>query len=380
MNPFIKAALAAIGYSAIAVPLCMLANLNLNYASNFNFATGVALYVFLGLVTLYLLPTAFKLAREAYTHFVARLHPPTSVLALVALLLFGACTRIDAGNVGIEVDLAGNQRGVQDLPLKTGWIFHSPVGVQIFEYPTFMQTAVWTKNPGEGNPTNEEISFNTKEGLVMTADISLSYQLVPEKVPAFYVKFRSDDLKTFTHGFLRNIARDKFSDVAGGYPVEDLYGTQKEKFIAEVKARINKEVEAIGVRVEQFGFIGAPRPPQNVVDAINAKIGATQKAMQIENELRQAEGEAKKIVAAAQGAADSRVRAAEGEAKAKIAVAEAEAKANDMIAKSITPDVIAWRQLELQNQAILKWNGMRPTVESGGGGLILQLPAVGGSK
>jgi len=144
-------------------------------------------------------------------------------------------------------------------------------------------------------------------------------------------------------------------------------------------------VAAIGVTVDQFGFVGAPRPPESVITAINLKIAATQKAMQIENELRQTEGEAKKVTAKAEGEAKARIAQAEGWAKARvvqaqgdatarIAQAEGEAKANELIAKSITPDIIHWRELELQAQTIQKWNGVRPSVEGGNSGLLLQLP------
>ena len=63
--------------------------------------------------------------------------------------------------------------------------FYIPATTQIFEYPTYVQTAVWTKDVNEGSRMNEEVSFSSKEGLVITADISLSYQLVADRVPAF---------------------------------------------------------------------------------------------------------------------------------------------------------------------------------------------------
>ena len=53
----------------------------------------------------------------------------------------------------------------------------------------------------EGRPVNDEISFQSAEGLRFTADINVSYQLTAGQVPRFYVKFRSDDLDAFTHGF-----------------------------------------------------------------------------------------------------------------------------------------------------------------------------------
>jgi len=35
-------------------------------------------------------------------------------------------TRIEAGYTGIEVNLAGSQRGASEIPIRTGWVFYSP--------------------------------------------------------------------------------------------------------------------------------------------------------------------------------------------------------------------------------------------------------------
>src|ERR1044071_1202666 len=73
-------------------------------------------------------------------------------------------TRIGAGYVGVEVNLAGSQRGAQDIPVRTGWVFYSPLKTQVIEFPTFVQTVKWTSDVNEGHPINEELVFNSKEG------------------------------------------------------------------------------------------------------------------------------------------------------------------------------------------------------------------------
>lgn len=275
--------------------------------------------------------------------------------------------------MGIKVNLAGSNRGVQDVPIVTGWVFYNPISTRVLEYPTYVQTAQWAAGKAEGEP-NEELSFNDKDGVIMNADVSLSYQIQADKVPAFYVKFRSDDLGAFTHGYLRNVARDQLNEVAGTYSVEALYGPKKEEFVHAVRDRVNKELANIGVRIEQFGFIGAPRPPQNVIAAINAKIAATQQAMQAENELRTAEAQAKKQEATARGQANSQAALADGQARAKVAIAKAEAEANAALASSITPQLLDWRRVEVTERAIAKWDGKRPMIEGQAGGLLMQLP------
>ena len=74
-------------------------------------------------------------------------------------------TRIGAGHVGIEVVLSGSQRGASEIPIRTGWVFYSPLRSEIVEFPTYVQTVKWTHDLNEGNPSNEEMSYNSKEGM-----------------------------------------------------------------------------------------------------------------------------------------------------------------------------------------------------------------------
>jgi regulator of protease activity HflC (stomatin/prohibitin superfamily) len=266
--------------------------------------------------------------------------------------------------VGIKVDLAGSQRGVEDLPIRTGWVVYNPAASKVVEYPTYVQTAKWTRDLNEGKAINEEISFNTSQGLTVYGDISLSYHLDPLKVPAFYVKFRSDDIDQFTHGFLRNVARDAMNRVSASYTVEAIMGDKKPEMEQRSRDELQSEVKDIGVVIEQFGFIGSPRPPESVVAAINAAQQAKYIAEQKQNELQQSQADAAK-----------RVAAAEGEAKAQVAIAQGEAESNRVRAASISPQIIEWQKLAVTDRWITKWNGAMPSVQSGGGipGLLLNV-------
>lgn len=282
------------------------------------------------------------------------------------------CTRVDSGHVGIVINLAGSNRGVEDIPQQTGWVFYNPLTEQVFQFPTFVQTAVWSSSPHEGSPNNEEVIFNSKKGMIITGDISLSYRLEPTKVPAFYVKFRTDDLNTFTHSFLRNVARDAFGETACKYETEDIYGAGKDQLLKEVTKKVNDKVNPYGIIIEQFGFIGSPRLPENVVKSLNESQAAVQKAIQTENEIRQVQAEAKKNIAESQGRASAAMQQARATADARVMQAKAEAEANLVLSKSITPELIRWKTI----QVLEKWDGRRPMVEgSGSSGFLFQLPA-----
>lgn len=254
------------------------------------------------------------------------------------------CSHVELGQVGIEVDNCGS--GGVTLA-GTGYHITGPC-TNIIVYPTNVQTAVWTKNPNEGHPSNEEITFTNADQMQIAVDISLAYQLFAEKASSFYSKFKADDIDTFTHGFLRNLAREKFDTAAGKYTISQIMGDNA-SFLKEVRDALQSDVREYGILITQFGFIGAPRPPQSVIDSINAKATATQKALQIELELKQSEATAKKTIAQA-----------EGDAQAIRIHADAQAYANQKLASSLSSVLVNYKQIE-------KWDGHLPQVQSGSG-------------
>lgn len=285
------------------------------------------------------------------------------VLVLLSLFLVRV-TRIEAGHVGVEINLAGRQRGASEIPVRTGWVVYSPLSTQIIEFPTFVQTVKWTKDVNEGHPINEEMGFNSREGMEIFVDVSLSYAIEPSKVPDFYVKYRVSDMDTFTHGILRDVVRNSLNEVASTYVVEDIYGEKKAEFLRQVQTKIEQKMVPVGVSVQQFGFIGAPRVPSVIATAITAKAQAIQQAERARNELATTQAEAAKKIAEA-----------EGEAKSMVTRAEGEANANRIRQNSLTPQLLELRRIENSRALIDKWNGQLPTVEAGqGSGMILQLP------
>lgn len=266
------------------------------------------------------------------------------LLLVFAVFVSGCGTTIAPGHAGIIVDAYGKDRGVQSYTATTGRVWYNPITTTVFEYPTFVQSVVFTHSPDEGKAVNEEITFTNADQMSIAADVSLSYSLSIDKLPAFYVKFRSDDLNQFTYGFLRSLMRDKFNDSAGRYTIAQIMGDNG-PFLREVKAALQTDLEPIGVHLEsQFGFIGAPRPPQQVIAAINMKVQATQLAIQKQNELVQVQADAAKAVAKA-----------EGDARATLIWATAQADANRRMADSISGNLLELKRLE-------KWNGTLPQV------------------
>jgi regulator of protease activity HflC (stomatin/prohibitin superfamily) len=279
-----------------------------------------------------------------------------------ALLLFVGCStvhRIDAGHVGIKVRLAGSERGVQDMPVVTGWVFVNPITEQLVTFPTSVQNVIWTATPHEGRAIDESITFSSSEGVNVNADVSLSFHIEPNLAPHLYGRFRQNDVMLIAYGYVRNTVREAFGEVASTLPVHEIYGAGKSKLLADVTKRIADRLGADGFVIDQLTINGALRLPQNVAEAINRAMEATQNAIQAENRVRQVRAEADQAVTQANGEAEARRRTAQGEADAILIKAHSEAKANEIIRLSTTATVLQYRALE-------RWDGKLPTFNGAG--------------
>ena len=289
--------------------------------------------------------------------------------SFVLFLTTGCYKVVEPGHVGIKVNMSGSDRGVSQYTTTTGRVFYNPFNTRVFQYPTYNQNAVWTKNTNEGNPVDESITFTTKDSMAVNADFNISYQLNPSDVPSFYVKFRNDDILGFTDGYMHNIARDCINRVAGDFTVEDIMGDNA-PFLDKAKACVSTDLAAVGVEINSFGLIGAPRPPQSVVEAINTKVQAQQIALQKQTEVAQAQADAQKQVAEAEGNAKAHIAQAQGDAQYTLVTAKAQAEANRIVSESLTPQL-------LQQKAIDKWDGSQPQVLGGGHNLLFNIPVQG---
>lgn len=274
-------------------------------------------------------------------------------LPMVRGLLF-SWKVIEPGYTGIKINRLVN-KGITREDIVTGFIFYNPIQSSIVMYPTFIQRVAWTHDRAEGKPANEQLTFNTKDSVPVDIDVAVSYQLDPTKVPDFYMKFRADNIDSFSHGFLRDTTRNIVANIGSEYNFDEINGTKKEEFLQKVGKTLNETVRQFGVNIQQFGLIGSLRPPQALIDAVNAKTQAIQKSIQVENE----------------------VRAAQAEAKKKIAIAEGEAAANRALASSLDPRLLEWERLKIMRDQISKWNGKMPEVVAGGSGpgMLLNLPS-----
>jgi regulator of protease activity HflC (stomatin/prohibitin superfamily) len=196
--------------------------------------------------------------------------------------------------------------------------------------------------------------FQTKEGMEVGADIGISYHLDPAKVSTIFQKYRKG-VGEITDIFIRNHVRDALNTVTSTLKVEDVYGLGKAKLINDVQTMVTQMVEPIGIMVDKIYLIGSFRLPKQVTKALNAKLEATQRAQQRENEVAEAKAEANKKIAQS-----------EGKAKSILTVAKAQAEANSILAKSLTKNLVEYEKIK-------RWNGQLPKVSGSGTGILMNM-------
>lgn len=280
------------------------------------------------------------------------------ILVCAGFLLNATLMRIDAGHVGIKVKLAGSARGVQDIPVVTGWVIYNPLTEQIVAFPISVQNVVWSQSREEGQKVDESLTFSSQEGVNVSADIGVSFHIEPSLAPHLYLRFRQQDLMVLAHGYMRNAVREAFNDIASRMAVQDIYGAGKGKLVADVSLRLHDVLGKDGFVIDQLTINGALRLPENVAQAINRAMEATQNAIQAENRVRQVRAEAEQNIAQAHGGAEAARQRAEGEADAILIRARAEAKSNEIIRLSTTGTVLQYRAIE-------RWDGKLPLMQSG---------------
>lgn len=263
-----------------------------------------------------------------------------------AFIMFSTigCSRIETGYIGLEVDLMGDEKGaVKEVP--PGWYFNISPSVDYKSFPLFVQTYKWTEGKDEGSPNDEAIRFQTAEGLQITADIGVTFSINPEAGTAktLFLRYRRG-VEEIIDGVMRNAVRDAFNKYGSLYTADQIIGNEKNKLIDSVQADVTEKF-APELIVQDLSWLSSPRPPQNVIDALNAKVQATQLAIQKENEVRSATAEAQKMVEASRGKAES-IRLE----------AEAQAEANKLLSASLSANLIQLKWIEA-------WDGKLPTVQ-----------------
>ena len=248
--------------------------------------------------------------------------------------------RIDAGHAGVKFNLYGDDKGIDDVEAVSGANWYFKPTTDIFEVPTYVQNAVYTRDDQEGSENNEEFRVTTKNGLVVSFDVSMNYFTPQESVVKIFKKYRKP-MKALEATIMRNYLRDAFNSTAANYTADDLYA-KRNLFQSESEDKIKELLGKEGFVVEQVVLLNELRLPPSVVQNIEAKINASQQALRKREELNSAKADA-----------DKRVASARGDSLSMVIVAAGKAAAYKMEKRELTSEL-------LQKQFIDRWDGKLP--------------------
>lgn len=266
------------------------------------------------------------------------------LFAAVCMLFVVGCDYIAPGYVGIKVNSWGTQKGVDDYPVYSGRVLYNPFTESVHEFPVFMQNITWEK----AGAIDQSISFNSKEGAILSADVGLSFTLDSEKVPHLFVEFRKD-IDDITKMYLRNKVRDTINNEASKHSATEIFGSGRQLILTNVKKSLDSELRDKGFIIDNVTFTNEVRADERVRASVNSVIEASQRALEAEQKVKQVTAEAEQEVAKSKGLS-----------AAILQKAEADAKANEVLTKSLSPELIKYKALE-------KWDGRLPQFSGGTG-------------
>jgi regulator of protease activity HflC (stomatin/prohibitin superfamily) len=273
---------------------------------------------------------------------------------VVCLQSVGCYQYIDSGNVGVRVNASGTNRGVDPKPIGVGRAWYNPMTETIHEFPVFEQNVLWSKNgAGKDGPKDESITISSSQSAQINVDVGMIYEIQDEKAPAMFDKLRRD-IDYISHQWLRNHVKEELGRAAEKVETMHILGEGKGELLDTAKKELNLKLAEYGIVVRMLSFASSPRPEQKIQDSIDATITAKQLAIQAENKVAQSTAEADQEIEKARG----RAKSVEIEAEANFKKCELEAKGNEVLAKSITPELIRY-------SAMQKWNGSLPRITGG---------------
>lgn len=265
-------------------------------------------------------------------------------VGLVSLSLSGCYMEmIDSGEVGVQI----NSGVVQDNPIREGFNFSLNPMADLIIYNVKAKQLEMSGSKEQDTPeimNDASVTILTKDNLQIPVDITILYKLKDECAPYIRKEFGVDTI--WDNKVVVPVTRDVVRGVIG--KDADIYklNQNRELYASEIREelaqRVNDAMKKQCVTIEMVSIKDIKLPPQ-LMESIMKKNQMSEEAMRSNLEIEKTLAEAKIAVTRA-----------EGTSKAQLA-----------LAKSITPEMIKWKELEIQDEAVKKWDGKLPSTSLG---------------
>ena len=260
---------------------------------------------------------------------------------LVASTLFTGCylSTIDSTETGV----AKSWGEVEKDSINPGLAFNMMIGTDLYTMRTANKVANFTgiedKEDLPSELNTNSITVLTEQQLPIPLDVSVMYNLLPKMAPTMLANVGPDGV--WDNMLIVKEARSSVRDAIGQTSLEKLNG-QRDQYEKQIQLLMSSKLAPYGVVVSNVSIrnIGIPNA---IKDAVLAKETAKQNAEKAKYQVEQATQEAQIEIAKAKGLAD----------------------ANNILANSLTQQLVSYKQLEIQKIQAEKWNGAMPTTMLG---------------
>jgi prohibitin 1 len=252
-----------------------------------------------------------------------------AVLGLIVFLVGGPFRTVPAGHVGVK-DFFGS---VSSDAL--------PPGIRLV-----MPLTRVVKMSVQTQEIKETAEVPSKEGLILSLETSLLFQLDPTKAADIYRTVGSDYQGTIVEPQFRSAIRE----ITSSYEAKALYSAEREKIAGEIFTLFRRLAGERGIMVQQVLLRKIGLPPV-VANAIQEKLRREQEAEQMKFVLQKEQQEAERKRIEAQGVADFQ----------------------RIVAQGISPMLLEWKGIEATEKLATSANAKVVVIGSSKNGLPIIL-------
>lgn len=263
------------------------------------------------------------------------------ISSCLALMLSGCYFEvIDSGETGVEV----SNGKVSETVLNEGFQFSLNPLTDLNLYNTKSKVLEMSDYKRENNKeviSTEPVLVLTKDNLQIPVDITILYKLEKTCAPFLRINYGEDGIwdRKIVVPKARDISRSVIGKDADVYKLNQ----NREIYTSEIRSELGKQLNGI-VGKENCILIDSVsinniKIPQQLAESILKK-QQTEEAVKIAN---------------------LEIERIKAQAQAEIEKNKGISEAQKILAQSLTPQMLQWKELEVRQMEIEKWNGVMPT-------------------
>ena len=263
------------------------------------------------------------------------------VSSCLALILSGCYFEvIDSGETGVEV----SNGKVSETVLNEGFQFSLNPLTDLNLYNTKSKVLEMSDYKRDNNKeviSTEPVLVLTKDNLQIPVDITILYKLEKTCAPFLRINYGEDGIwdRKIVVPKARDISRSVIGKDADVYKLNQ----NREIYTSEIRSELGKQLNGI-VGKENCILIDSVsinniKIPQQLAESILKK-QQTEEAVKIAN---------------------LEIERIKAQAQAEIEKNKGISEAQKILAQSLTPQMLQWKELEVRQMEIEKWNGVMPT-------------------